>query len=84
MRLLSESKITADTNGHGSKPRTPSEHHPIPTKIGSRMGGAPIPKWDLIGFEPWPNLGDGGIFWQKALPQRFVEPLPKFHAPDLK
>ena len=19
------------------------------------MGGAPIPKWDLIGFEPWPT-----------------------------
>ena len=25
------------------------------TKIGSKMGGAPIPKWDLIGFDPRPN-----------------------------
>ena len=30
--------------GHGPKARTPSKH---PTKIGSKMGGAPkTPKWD--------------------------------------
>ena len=28
------------------------------TKIGSKMGGAHIPKWDPIGFEPWP-FGQG-------------------------
>ena len=27
----------------------------IPTKIGSKMGGAPMPKWGPIGFEPWPH-----------------------------
>ena len=35
--------------------RTPSEH-PNPTNgIGSKMGGAPTPKWDPIGFDPQPN-----------------------------
>ena len=33
----------------------PAANIPITTKIGSKMGGAPIPKWDPIGFEPWPN-----------------------------
>ena len=28
---------------------------PIPTKIGSKMAGAPTPKWDPIGFDPQPN-----------------------------
>ena len=32
----------------------PPVNIPIPTKIGSRMGGAPIPNWDPIGFQPWP------------------------------
>ena len=32
----------------------PSMNIPIPTKIGSKMGGAPTPKWDPIGFEPRP------------------------------
>ena len=27
---------------------------PIPTKIGSKMGGAPTPKWDPIGVDPQP------------------------------
>ena len=27
---------------------------PIPTKIGSQMGGAPTPKWDPIGFDSQP------------------------------
>ena len=31
---------------HGSKSRTSS--------VGSKMGGAPTPKWDLIGFDPQP------------------------------
>ena len=31
-------------HGHGSKSRTPSGI-PIPTKISSKMGGAPTPKW---------------------------------------
>ena len=28
---------------------------PIPTKIGSKMGGAPTPKWDPIDVDPQPN-----------------------------
>ena len=41
------------TYGHGSKARTRSEN-PIPTKIGSKMGGEFTyqPKWDPIGFDP--------------------------------
>ena len=27
---------------------------PVPTKIGSKMGGAPTPKWDPIGVDPQP------------------------------
>ena len=38
--------------GNGSKPRTPSEH-PNPHYNRLKLGGAPIPKWN-IGFEPWP------------------------------
>ena len=34
----------------GQKPVLPV-NIPIPTKIGSKMGGAPIPKWDPIGFD---------------------------------
>ena len=34
----------------------PPVNMPIFTKIGSKMDGAPIPKWDPIGFEPWPNM----------------------------
>ena len=34
----------------------PPVNIPIPTRIGSKMGGAPIPKWDPIGFEAWPNF----------------------------
>ena len=30
----------------------PPVNIPIPTKIGSKMSGAPIPKWDPIGFDP--------------------------------
>ena len=33
----------------------PPVNIPIPTKLGSIMGGAPIPKWDPIGCEPWPH-----------------------------
>ena len=32
----------------------PPVNIPIPTKMGSKVGGAPIPKWDPVGFEPWP------------------------------
>ena len=32
---------------------------PIPTKIGSRMGGAHTPKWDTIGFDPQPDISLG-------------------------
>ena len=33
----------------------PPVNIPIPTKIGSKMGGAPTPKWDSIGFDPQPQ-----------------------------
>ena len=33
----------------------PPVNIPIPTKIGSKMGGAPTPKQDPIGFDPQPN-----------------------------
>ena len=33
----------------------PPGNIPIPTEIGSRMGGAPTPKWDPIGFHPRPG-----------------------------
>ena len=35
-------------------PTVPPVNIPIPTKRGSRMGGAATPKWDYIGFEPQP------------------------------
>ena len=38
---------------------------PIPTKIGSKMGGAPTPKWDPIGFDPLP-VGSLGAFGRLA------------------
>ena len=34
--------------------KTPSEHPFFPTNLGSKMGGAPTPKWDPIGFDPQP------------------------------
>ena len=33
----------------------PPVNTPIPTKIGSKMGGAPTPKWDPVGFDPQPH-----------------------------
>ena len=43
-------------SGHGSKARNPPVNIPIPTKIGSKMGGAPTPKWDPINFDPQPYV----------------------------
>ena len=37
----------------GQSPVTPV-NIPIPSKIGSKMRGAPTPKWDPIGFDPQP------------------------------
>ena len=34
----------------GQKPVLPV-NIPIPTKIGSKMGGAPTTKWDSVGFD---------------------------------
>ena len=34
----------------------PSVNIPIPTKIGSKMGGAPTPTWDPIAFDPQPTV----------------------------
>ena len=39
---------------------------PIPTKMGSKMGGAPTPKWDPIGFDPARHAGNQLVtlgFW---------------------
>ena len=33
----------------------PPVNIPIPTKIGSKMSGAPTPKWGPIGIDPQPN-----------------------------
>ena len=38
-------------NGRGSKSRTP-------TKIPTKMGGAPLPKWDPIGFDHHSQMGN--------------------------
>ena len=38
----------------GQKP-VPPVNIPIPTKIKPKMGGAPTPKWDPVGFDPQPN-----------------------------
>ena len=44
----------APTSGHGSK-SVPPVNIPIPTKIGSKMGGAPTPKWDPMSFDRQPS-----------------------------
>ena len=36
-------------------PGYPPVNIPIPTKIRSKMGGAPTLTWDPIGFDPQPN-----------------------------
>ena len=42
----------------------PPVNIPIPTKIGSKMGGAPTPKWDPIGLDPQPvGISSFGRFW---------------------
>ena len=40
----------------GQKPVHPV-NIPTPTRIGSKMGGAPTPKWDPIRFDPQPFAG---------------------------
>ena len=44
-----------------SQARTPSEHPNPPQKNGSKMGGAPTPKWDPIGFDPQPEVQAAGL-----------------------
>ena len=39
----------------GQNPGYPPVNIPIPTKIPTKMGGAPTPKWDFMGFDPQPN-----------------------------
>ena len=50
----SASRQVSHSSGHGSKARTRSKHPNPTTKIGSKMDGAPTPKWDPIGFDPQP------------------------------
>ena len=38
----------------------PPVNIPIPTKIGPKMGGAPTPKWEPIGFDPQPSETSSG------------------------
>ena len=55
--FANRAQLTCDPNtkmAMGQKP-VPPVNIPIPTKIGSKMGGAPTPKWDTIGFDPQPN-----------------------------
>ena len=40
----------------GQKPGYLPVNIPIPTKIGPKMGGAPTPTWDPIGFDPQPRV----------------------------
>ena len=48
------SSISRPQMAMGQNP-VPPANIPIPTKIGSKMGGAPTPNWDPIGFGPRPN-----------------------------
>ena len=52
--LKRNSFVTGDM-AMGQNP-VPPVNIPIPTKTGPKMGGAPSPKWDPIGFEPWPHV----------------------------
>ena len=45
------SKVRVPHSAMGQNPVSPV-NIPIPTKIGSKMGGAPTPKWDPIGVDP--------------------------------
>ena len=62
-RSTPEWLVSGSTRGKGQmalgqKP-APPVNILIPTKIGSKMGGAPIPKWDPIGFDPQPDVSAG-------------------------
>ena len=58
----------------------PPVNIPIPTKIGSKMGGAPTPKWDTTGFDPQSSLPEGSwklpwnrlrsVTWKSGAPQQ--------------
>ena len=52
--------------GLGQNPnRTPSEHQPIPARIGTKMGGAPTPTW-YHWFDPQPNIYCVVLIWKRA------------------
>ena len=52
-------RVDATTHGYGSTLKiVPPVNIPIPTKTGSKMGGAPTPKWDSMGVD---------VFRQKTL-----------------
>ena len=61
----------------GQNPNRTTSEHPNPTtKIGSKMGGAPTPKWDTIGFDLRPCVSKPSTshFFQTLSPgcdQRF-------------
>ena len=48
----------------GQKP-VPPVNIPIPTKLGSKMGGAPTPKGDPIGFDPQPHANQEYEKWKE-------------------
>ena len=52
----------------------PPVNIPLPTKIGSKVGGAPIPKWDPIGVDPQSNA--------KGSPQKARLPVWSEHPAD--
>ena len=61
---------SSDYLAMGQNP-VPPVNIPIPTQTGSKMGGAPTPKWDPIGFDPQPFYGPmdlekdpTGVTWQ--------------------
>ena len=47
-------------------PYIPPVNIPIPTKIGSKMIGAPIPKWDLIGFDHHSHIARRDVFGSRV------------------
>ena len=47
--------VRTGAHAHGEKNPSPPVNIPIPTKIGSKMGGSPTPN-GTIGFDPQPNL----------------------------
>ena len=51
----------------------PPVNIPIPTKIGPKMGGAPTPKWDPIGFDNHSRMSVSEAFQRHPKAEPFQE-----------